>query len=70
MAYISDINALKRIALERYEQDSGTMCECFDTLDLARAIDEAGGVEQAWAQHLRDCGAVKETQACYDLEGN
>lgn len=50
---LAEVDALRRIAIERYEQDGGTMCECFDQADYIKAVERDGTAESAWTWHLR-----------------
>lgn len=65
---MTEIEKLKKMAIDLYNVDDGEMSECFDAEDYAEAIARHGTAEAAWAWHLRIVGAQKETQACYDID--
>jgi len=67
MAKRSAIEALKAMAIEKYEEDGGEMCECFSDADVAELLDaEGGSVEKAWAFHMRIVGANREAYGYYE----
>ncbi len=58
---------LREIAVERYEEDGGTMCECFGEADYAAALEEShGDPEAAWKAQVERVAVRREIQACYD----
>lgn len=63
---LSEVAKLKQMAIDKYADDHGVMCECFSHDDYVEAINKDGTAEVAWVWHLRIVGAQRETQACYD----
>jgi hypothetical protein len=62
------INALRQLAQDCYEQDGGVAAECWGADDYMRLIGEHGTAKKAWKFHLRTVDAVRETQAVYEVE--
>lgn len=60
------IDALRQMAADRYEQDGGTMAECWSDDDYANAIGLNKTAVRAWAYHVRTVEAGRESAACYD----
>ena len=66
MATPEQIKELEQIARDRYEQDGGIMFECCGPDDLAEMIDAEGGVDEAWAMHMRITEARREAGGYYE----
>ena len=64
----TEAQALKRIALERYNQDGGTLCECSDAADYVRLVEEYGTAEAAWQAHMSIHAARREICAAYEAD--
>ena len=60
------IKELERIAIDRYEQDGGIMAECYGHAELAEMIDAEGGIDAAWAMHMRITEARREAGGYYE----
>ncbi len=62
----AQVKQLQAIALERYEQDGGSMCECMSAAELEEMILEQGGVEEAWAFNVQIVEAQRESGGYYE----
>ena len=60
---MDEVAKLKQMAIDRYGEDGGVMCECFSEQDYVEAIAKDGTAEAAWAWQVRIVEAQKETQA-------
>lgn len=60
--------ALKQIALDRYDVDGGTLYECSDAADYEALIAQHGTAEAAWNAHLDIHCIRREIQAGYDAD--
>jgi hypothetical protein len=66
MATPEQIKELAALSLARYEEDGGVMYECYGPQDRAELIDAEGGVEAAWASHIRINEARREAYGYYE----
>lgn len=64
----NEIAKLKQMAIDKYAEDYGVMCECFDSQDYIDDIVKYGTAEAAWVFHVRCVEAQRETQACYEVD--
>jgi hypothetical protein len=67
MSKQTQIARLQQYANEQYEVDGGVMKETYTDEDYAGAIAQHKTAKKAWDSHLVTIGAVKETQATYDV---
>lgn len=63
-----EVNALRQLAQDQYEQDGGVAAECWSADDYMQMIAQHGTAKKAWKFHLRTIDAVRETQAVYEVE--
>ena len=68
LARAKQIDALKALAEENYEQDGGVMSETYDAADYGRDITEHATAAKAWAFHMRIVEAQRESQAAYEVD--
>jgi hypothetical protein len=65
---MTEVEKLKQMAIDRYNEDGGVMYECSEDKDYESEIKQHGTAEAAWAWNLRIVEAQKETQACYEVK--
>ena len=64
----AQIDKLKQIAVDKYDQDGGTMYECSDEQDYIDAIEESGTASKAWKSHLEIHEIRKEVGGYYERD--
>ena len=62
----TEVELLKRIAVERYDIDMGFLLETSDQADYERLIAEHGTAEAAWTAHLDILETRKENGGYYE----
>ena len=61
-----EVLKLRQIAIDKYDQDGGTMYECSDEQDYIDAIEESGTASKAWKSHLEIHEIRKEISGYYE----
>ena len=58
----AQVDKLKQLAIEKYDQDAGFMYECTDDAGYVELIEEHGTASKAWKFHLQIINIKRDEQ--------
>jgi hypothetical protein len=62
----AEVVKLRQMAIDKYEEDGGTMYECFSQQDYVNEVVEHGSADAAWAWNIRIVEASREAGGYYE----
>ena len=62
-----EVLKLRQIAIDKYDQDGGTLHECSNEQDYIDAVKESGTAAKAWKDHLEIHEIRKEIGGYYEF---
>ncbi len=65
---IDQVALLKKMAIDKYKIDGGTMFECFDDADYAEYIADYKTAKKAWKGHIYVLEAQRESGGYYERD--
>lgn len=63
---IDQVAKLKQIAIDKYDEDGGTMCECSSEQDYRDLIAKHGTAKKAWKAELEILEMRRENGGYYE----